>query len=286
MGLRRAASSCAPMLVRKPPAPARRTAELVAAGDPTAGKLTEPGSGSASPRARTPAVLVREALVRGSWSAPRDRWPRGSRSRRARRRLPEALLERLERERRADLGRRRPCPKMPPISDASAITSVSFHGCGSCTEGGVLGRHQLGGDQRVLGLLDVGVDPGDVVRPRPGRAACPARRTASVRRRSATGGPPRCTARSTTASRPSGGWRPSRPTNELSCARTLWRSTSIRNSRSSARRVPGAEHHLGPRLAVDVGDVVLVADDRQPGLGVLDRCARSRPCTPNVASLK
>ncbi len=37
-------------------------------------------------------------------------------------------------------------------------------------------------------------------------------------------------------------------------------------------RVTGAEHQLGARVAVDVRDAVaLVTDDRQPGLGVLDR---------------
>ena len=270
MGLRSAASSCAPMLAQeaagagcggqRPALVGRRRADRREADRARVGER------EAAWRERR-AVLVREAL--GEDRARRlgvvglaEVAPGALAGA-----CPRRFWSASQRERRVDLAAAAE-PEDPADQRRLGDHVGQLPRLRQRPERGVLGGHQLGGEQRVLGLLDVGVDPGDVVLPVLHELGA----LRAVQRR--RGVDLRLEVRL--------GVRRDRPLRLVHRA-VRGRAAGERRERSLGRvtqhvhqeqpvlgaRVPGAEHHLGARLAVDVGDVVLVADDRQPGLGAL-----------------
>ena len=166
----------------------RRGASAAPSAQPSLRKLTEPGSGIARPGLENgEPVSYGNALAETVVGASGSLCSRKSLHARRPPARAEPLFERLERERRAHLARRRPCRRCrrsatPRRSRRSASTSAA-----SLPSAGVLGGHLV--RVRARRFADVGVDPGD-------EFLDVVRRPVRLRRRRASGAFSSCDSRS------------------------------------------------------------------------------------------
>ena len=221
---------------------ARRERQSLRASSPRAPRpsptisasLTDPRSGSATPRGRAAAARTGSAC-----RAPSGRASGSSTERKL---APDALARCGGRSAcarpaaraptRAPRRRRRRRSRRPPRRWRRR--PAGFQSSGPC--GRPIAAYSPGifsGFEPRLG--DVGVDAGDVLRAgrRAARSASCLEAAAGAAR-SARSAPPRCTARRSTSARRTRGWRARRRRTTTAAPRPRWRKTSMKNRRSSA----------------------------------------------------